>query len=329
MKTIYFIIPCYNEEDVLTETAERLSMKVEVLVKQKKINANSRIIFVDDGSKDNTWGIIKNLSEKKSVFGGIKLSRNRGHQNALLSGLLTVKDNCDAVISMDADLQDDIEAVEKFIEKFYEGCEVVYGVRSERKKDTAFKKYTAQSFYKIMSKLGVDIVYNHADYRLMSRRAIDALEDFKEVNLFLRGIVPLIGYKSDIVLYERDERFAGESKYPLKKMISFALEGITSFSVKPIRMVFLTGVVVFSISLFILMYSLIQWGLGNTITGWTTTVASIWAIGGIQILCIGIVGEYIGKIYMETKSRPKFIIDTYINNDSEMNRRKNSVLEIE
>lgn len=320
MKTIYFIIPCYNEEDVLKETAERLSTKVEGLVKQKKININSRIIFVDDGSKDKTWEIIKNLSEKKSVFGGIKLSRNRGHQNALLSGLLTVKDNCDAVISMDADLQDDIEAVEKFIEKFDEGCDVVYGVRSERKKDTAFKKYTAQSFYKIMSKLGVDIVYNHADYRLMSRRAIDALEDFKEVNLFLRGIVPLIGYKSDIVLYERDERFAGESKYPLKKMISFALEGITSFSVKPIRMVFLTGVVVFSISLFILLYSLIQWRLGNTITGWTTTVASIWAIGGIQILCIGIVGEYIGKIYMETKSRPKFIIETYINNNSEINR---------
>lgn len=320
MKTIYFIIPCYNEEDVLKETAERLSTKVEGLVKQKKINTNSRIIFVDDGSKDKTWEIIKNLSEKKSVFGGIKLSRNRGHQNALLSGLLTVKDNCDAVISMDADLQDDIEAVEKFIEKFDEGCDVVYGVRSERKKDTAFKKYTAQSFYKIMSKLGVDIVYNHADYRLMSRRAIDALEDFKEVNLFLRGIVPLIGYKSDIVLYERDERFAGESKYPLKKMISFALEGITSFSVKPIRMVFLTGVVVFSISLFILLYSLIQWRLGNTITGWTTTVASIWAIGGIQILCIGIVGEYIGKIYMETKSRPKFIIETYINNNSEINR---------
>lgn len=312
MKTIYFVIPCYNEEEVLNETANRLAIKVGTLIEKKVISEKSKIMFVDDGSKDRTWNIIEELNNSNSLFGGIKLSRNRGHQNALLAGLLTVKGDCDAAISMDADLQDDINAIDRFIEKYYSGCDVVYGVRSDRKKDTAFKKYTAQAFYKLMNRLGVDIVYNHADYRLMSKRALESLEEFKEVNLFLRGIVPLIGYKSDTVLYERNERFAGESKYPLKKMISFALEGITSFSVKPIRMVFTTGVIVFSISLCILLYSLVQWMRGNTIQGWTTTVASIWAIGGIQILCIGIVGEYVGKIYMETKGRPKFTIDKYI-----------------
>lgn len=312
MKTIYFVIPCYNEEEVLHETAKRLEVKVKTLIEKKLISSNSKIMFVDDGSKDATWEIIEELNSLNSLFGGVKLSRNRGHQNALLAGLISVKDNCDAAISMDADLQDDINVIDKFIEKFYDGCDVVYGVRSDRKKDTAFKKYTAQSFYKFMNMLGVDLVYNHADYRLMSKRALGSLESFKEVNLFLRGIVPLIGYKSDKVLYERNERFAGESKYPLKKMLAFALEGITSFSVKPIRMVFTTGVLVFSVSLIILAYSLIQWMLGNTVQGWTTTVASIWAIGGIQILCIGIVGEYVGKIYMESKARPKFIIDKYL-----------------
>lgn len=312
MKTIYFVIPCYNEEEVLHETAKRLEVKVKTLIEEKLISSNSKIMFVDDGSKDATWEIIEELNSLNSLFGGVKLSRNRGHQNALLAGLISVKDNCDAAISMDADLQDDINVIDKFIEKFYDGCDVVYGVRSDRKKDTAFKKYTAQSFYKFMNMLGVDLVYNHADYRLMSKRALGSLESFKEVNLFLRGIVPLIGYKSDKVLYERNERFAGESKYPLKKMLAFALEGITSFSVKPIRMVFTTGVLVFSVSLIILAYSLIQWMLGNTVQGWTTTVASIWAIGGIQILCIGIVGEYVGKIYMESKARPKFIIDKYL-----------------
>lgn len=312
MKTIYFVIPCYNEEEVLNETAKRLAIKVGKLIEEKIISNDSKVMFVDDGSKDRTWDMIEGLNSLNPLFGGVKLSRNRGHQNALLGGLLSVKDNCDAVISMDADLQDDIDVIDEFIKKYYSGCDVVYGVRSDRKKDTAFKKYTAQSFYKLMNMLGVDLVYNHADYRLMSKRAVEALQEFKEVNLFLRGIVPLIGYKSDKVLYERNERFAGESKYPLKKMLAFALEGITSFSVKPIRMVFTAGVIVFSISLFILAYSLIRWMQGNTIQGWTTTVASIWAIGGIQILCIGIVGEYVGKIYMETKGRPKFIIEKYI-----------------
>lgn len=312
MKTIYFVIPCYNEEEVLHETSKRLAIKVGKLIDDKLINSDSKIMFVDDGSKDKTWSMIEELNSLNPLFGGVKLSRNRGHQNALLGGLISVKDNCDAIISMDADLQDDIDVIDEFIEKYYNGCDVVYGVRSDRKKDTAFKKYTAQLFYKLMNILGVDLIYNHADYRLMSKRAVESLGEFKEVNLFLRGIVPLIGYKSDKVLYERNERFAGESKYPLKKMLAFALEGITSFSVKPIRMVFTTGVIIFSISLVILAYALIRWIQGNTVQGWTTTVASIWAIGGIQILCIGIVGEYVGKIYMETKARPKFIIEKYI-----------------
>nr|WP_209456091.1 glycosyltransferase family 2 protein [Clostridioides mangenotii] len=314
LNTIYFVIPCYNEEEVLNETAKRLKIKLNYLIENNKISDSSRVVMVDDGSKDRTWQIIEELNDKESLFEGIKLSRNRGHQNALLAGLLTAKEHYDAVISMDADLQDDIDAIDEFIEKYIQGCDVVYGVRNSRKKDSFFKRNTAQMFYKVMSSLGVDIVYNHADYRLMSKRAVDSLSNYREVNLFLRGIVPLIGFKSDKVYYERNERFAGESKYPLKKMISFACEGITSLSVKPIRMVLTVGFIVFICSLLVLIYSLIQWAIGNTITGWTTTVASIWTLGGIQILCIGIVGEYIGKIYLETKDRPKFIVDKYIRN---------------
>ena len=314
MKTIYLVIPCYNEEEVLFETSKRLKEKFNYLIDRKVISEKSRIAFVDDGSKDNTWSIIERLNKEDNIFSGIKLSRNRGHQNALLAGLMTVKDHCDAVISLDADLQDDINVIDKFIEKFYEGCDVVYGVRSERKTDTIFKRTTAQAFYKMMKTLGVDIVYNHADYRLMSKRALDALADFKEVNLFLRGIVPLIGYKSDIVLYERNERFAGESKYPLKKMLSFAFEGITSFSVKPIRLILTVGIIMFISSLIALLYFLVLWAIGRTVQGWTTVVASIWMLGGIQLLCLGIIGEYIGKIYIESKARPKFIIDKFINN---------------
>ena len=245
MNTIYLVVPCYNEEEVLRETASRLKDKMQVLISNKVISEKSRITFVDDGSKDKTWSIIEELNSNDKIFSGVKLSRNRGHQNALLAGLMTVKDYCDAAISLDADLQDDINVIDKFIEKFNYGCDVVYGVRSERKTDTVFKRTTAQGFYKIMKALGVDIVYNHADYRLMSKRALDSLEEFKEVNLFLRGIVPLIGYKSDVVLYERNERFAGESKYPLKKMLSFAFEGITSFSVKPIRLILAVGIIMF------------------------------------------------------------------------------------
>lgn len=313
MNTIYLVVPCYNEEEVLRETASRLKDKMQWLIRNKVISDKSRITFVDDGSKDKTWSIIEELNSNNKIFSGVKLSRNRGHQNALLAGLMTVKDYCDAVISLDADLQDDINVIDKFIEKFNYGCDVVYGVRSERKTDTVFKRTTAQGFYKIMKALGVDIVYNHADYRLMSKRALDSLQDFKEVNLFLRGIVPLIGYKSDVVLYERNERFAGESKYPLKKMLSFAFEGITSFSVKPIRLILIVGILMFISSLAAILYFLIIWMAGKTVQGWTTVVASIWMLGGIQLLCLGVIGEYIGKIYIESKERPKYIIDKFIN----------------
>ena len=313
MKIIYLVVPCYNEEEVLFETASRLKEKINGLIENKIISDKSKITFVDDGSKDKTWSIIEELNNRDKIFSGIKLSRNRGHQNALLAGLMTVKDHCDAVISLDADLQDDINVIDKFIEKLKDGCDVVYGVRSERKTDTIFKRTTAQGFYKLMKILGVDIVYNHADYRLMSKRALDSLEEFKEVNLFLRGIVPLIGYKSDVVLYKRNERFAGESKYPLKKMLSFAFEGITSFSVKPIRLILVVGIMMFLSSLLAILYFLIIWMAGKTVQGWTTVVASIWMLGGIQLLCLGVIGEYIGKIYIESKERPKFIIDKFIN----------------
>ena len=312
MKNIYLVIPCYNEQEVLYETAKRLKQKMNDLIEANFISKKSKIVFVDDGSKDNTWSIIEELKNKNKLFAGIKLSRNRGHQNALLCGLMTVKDRCDAAISLDADLQDDINVIDKFIEKFYEGNDVVYGVRSERKTDTFFKRNTAQGFYKVMNALGVDIVYNHADYRLMSKRALDALSEFKEVNLFLRGIVPLVGFNSEIVEYERNERFAGESKYPLKKMLSFAFEGITSFSVKPIRLVLIIGVIMFISSLGALAYFLLLWMNGYTVQGWTTVVASIWMLGGIQLLCLGVIGEYVGKIYIESKARPKYIIDKFI-----------------
>ena len=312
MKTIYLVLPCYNEEAVLHETSSRLKVKMNQLISENKISKDSRVTFVDDGSKDNTWSIIEELKESDELFAGVKLSRNRGHQNALLAGLMTVKDYCDAAFSLDADLQDDINVIDKFIDRFIDGCDVVYGVRSDRKTDTVFKRTTAQGFYKVMKLLGVDIVYNHADYRLMSKRALDALEEFEEVNLFLRGIVPLIGYKSDVVLYERNERFAGESKYPLKKMLSFAFEGITSFSVKPIKLILDIGIIMFTTSLLFLIYFIALWCLGKTVEGWATIVVSIWMLGGVQLLCLGVIGEYIGKIYIETKKRPKFILDKFI-----------------
>ncbi len=309
---LYLVVPCYNEEDVLPETAKRLKEKFGKLIADEKIFPESRICFVDDGSKDKTWSIISALHKEDSLFRGIKLSRNKGHQNALMAGLMTVKDECDAAISMDADLQDDINAIDEMVDKYTEGYDVVYGVRSSRKQDTAFKRTTAQLFYRMMRAMGVELVYNHADFRLMSRRALDGLSEFREVNLFLRGIVPLVGYKHTTVEYERGERFAGESKYPLKKMIAFAFEGITSMSVKPIRMISTFGVLIFLISLVILAYSLVQHFIGNTVWGWTSLAVSIWAIGGLQLLAIGVIGEYIGKIYLETKERPRFIVEEYL-----------------
>lgn len=309
---LYLAIPCYNEEEVLLETSKQLKSKLSVLIKKGVVSSDSRIIFVDDGSKDTTWEIIESLYKKDKMYGGIKLSRNRGHQNALLAGLMSAKDDADVVISLDADLQDDIDAIDKMIHAYKAGAEIVYGVRSARKKDTFFKKATAQGFYSLMSKLGVDSVYNHADYRLMSKRAILELEQFSEVNLFLRGIIPLLGFNTAIVEYERAERFAGESKYPLKKMLNFAIDGITSFSVKPLRIVTSLGFIVSLASLLIMIYALTSKLLGHAVEGWTFTILSVWFIGGVQMLSLGVVGEYIGKIYNEVKARPRFIIEKKI-----------------
>ena len=313
-KTLYIVVPCYKEQEVLPETSRRLGEKILALREQGKISAQSRVMFVNDGSSDNTWPIIRQLHEQNpEMFSGVNLSRNRGHQNALLAGLMTAVNYADMIISMDADLQDDINAVDGMVDAYHEGFEVVYGVRSKRDTDTFFKRFTAEGFYKVMKALGVDIVFNHADYRLMSRRAVEGLAEFSEVNLFLRGIVPQIGYKWTTVTYERAERFAGESKYPLKKMLAFAADGITSFSVKPIRLVLTAGVIVFLVSLVMLLYALISKLMGGTAAGWTSLMGSIWLIGGIQLLSLGVVGEYIGKIYNETKRRPRFIIESVLN----------------
>jgi glycosyltransferase involved in cell wall biosynthesis len=315
LETMYIVIPCYNEEEMLPITAKALIEKMDALIAGKKISPESRVMFVDDGSKDRTWQIIDRLHRSCDLFTGVKLSRNKGHQNALLAGLTTAKKYADIIVSMDADLQDDINAIDGFLEKRAEGCEIVYGVRSSRETDTGFKRWTAQSYYKILSWMGVDITYNHADYRLMSKRAVEELENFGEVNLFLRGIVPMIGFKSDIVTYERAARQAGESKYPLKKMVAFAIEGITSLSVKPIRFITTLGIGIFVVSIVMLIYFLIVHATKDTVAGWTTTVISVWALGGLQLLAIGVIGEYIGKIYLETKSRPKFIIETNLEED--------------
>ena len=312
---LYLVIPCYNEEEVLPETSKRLKEKYTALMSAGKIDADSKIVFVNDGSKDRTWEMICDLHKADPVFRGVCLSRNKGHQNALMAGLMTVKSECDAAISMDADLQDDINAIDEMVDRYLEGYEVVYGVRSSRKKDTFFKRTTAQGFYKVMRAMGVETVYNHADYRLMSRRALEALSEFDEVNLFLRGIVPLVGFKSTQVTYERGERFAGESKYPLKKMLAFATEGITSMSVRPIRLITTLGFLVFLFSLGVLVYSIIRKFTGYTVPGWAFLAVSIWALGGVQLLAIGVIGEYIGKIYLETKHRPKFIVAEYLNDD--------------
>lgn len=306
MPIIYFVIPCFNEEECLEETTKRLKDKISELVQSKTINSKSKIVYIDDGSKDKTWQIIESLD--KQVI-GLKLSKNQGHQNALLAGLMYAKNHCDAAISMDADLQDDIDAINEFIKKFTSKAEIVYGVRSERKKDSFFKKNTALLFYKIMNKLGANTIYNHADYRLMSKRALEELSNFQEVNLFLRGIVPIIGLKTSVVKYNRAERFAGKSKYPLKKMINFAIDGITSFSIKPIHLIFLLGTIISLFSFAVLIYAIIIKLTGQAISGWTFTICSIWLLGGIQMIALGIIGEYIGKTYSETKHRPRYIIE--------------------
>lgn len=306
---LYLVIPCYNEEEVLPITTKKLTEKLDKMIKDKLVSKESRIMYVNDGSKDKTWELIGQFNKTNKYVTGVNLSRNRGHQNALLAGLMTAKDYADIVVSMDADLQDDIDVVDKMVIEYNNGCDIVYGVRSARKTDTWFKKTTAEGFYKFMALLGVEIVYNHADYRLMSKRALNELENFKEVNLFLRGIIPLLGFKTAKVEYERKERFAGESKYPLKKMLNFALDGILSFSIKPIRIITSAGFIVSFLSFLFLIYVIIGHFVSDNVTGWTTIVALICFFGSFQVLCIGIIGEYIGKIYNETKHRPRYIIE--------------------
>ena len=313
---LYMVVPCYNEEEVLPETSRQLKEKYISLIERKLISPQSRIVYVNDGSKDKTWQIIKELHDTEpEFFSGINLAHNSGHQNAVLAGLMTVKDICDMAITMDADLQDDINTIDAMVEKYYEGNQVVYGVRSERKTDTFFKRFTAEGFYKFMKVMGADVVYNHADFRLMCKRVLQELAGYKEVNLFLRGMVPLIGFQSTSVFYERHERFAGESKYPLKKMLSFAMNGITSFSVKPLKLITHLGFFMTIVSIIAFIWAFISKIAGNTELGWSSTICSIWLIGGIQLLCLGIIGEYIGKIYAEVKARPRFIIADFINDD--------------
>ena len=308
-KTLYIVIPCYNEQEVLPETSKRLLEKLQSLVLKNKIADNSRIMFVNDGSKDQTWSMIKELCEENSVFAGVNLSRNRGHQNALLAGMATAVKYADMIVTMDADLQDDVAVIEEMIDKFHNGCDIVYGVRKERKTDTFFKRTTAQGFYKVMEMMGVKTVYNHADFRLMSKRAVEQFSKYQETNLFLRGMMPLIGYQTDCVYYDRKERVAGESKYPLKKMLALAFNGISSFSVKPISMILGAGMIIVALSVLAAIYALISYCTGHVVPGWTSLILSIWFLGGIQLMAIGLVGQYIGKIYIEVKHRPRYNIE--------------------
>ena len=320
-ETLYLVIPCYNEEEMLPITAKALMKKMDGLIAEGKVSSDSKVMFVDDGSKDNTWEVIQKLHDmpQTNLFTGIKLSRNKGHQNALLAGLMTARKYADILISMDADLQDDINAIDGMLEKRAEGCEIVYGVRSSRETDTAFKRNTARSYYKMLEFMGVEITYDHADYRLMSKIAVEELSKYTEVNVFLRGMVPLLGYKTTCVYYSRSKREAGESKYPLKKMLSFAFDGITSFSIKPINMIVGLGIFVLFVCILAAVYAFISYFTGNTDSGWTSLILSIWFIGGIQLLSIGVIGQYIGKIYKEVKRRPKFNIETVLDDNNKNN----------
>lgn len=314
---LYVVIPCYNEEKVLPLTSEMFKNELMQLIAEEKVSSKSKIMFVNDGSKDKTWEIISALAQKDNMYIGISQSRNRGHQNAVLAGLMEAKKYCDITISIDCDGQDDITAMEKMVDEYLDGAEVVYGVRNSRETDTVFKRFTAQSFYKFMNFMGAEVVYNHADYRLISKRVLDELENFKEVNIFLRGMVPLVGFKSTSVYYERHERIAGESHYPLRKMLALAFDGITSLSVKPIHLITILGLIMAMLSFVGVIWTIIGVMLGNTVAGWASTVCIICCLSGIQLVCVGVIGEYIGKIYMETKARPRYIISerTYDNQD--------------
>ncbi len=305
---LYIVIPCYNEQEVLPVTSGMFLEKITSLIEKGRVAPESRVVFVNDGSKDNTWNIIQDLAKSDEHFEGVCLSRNRGHQNALLGGLMTVKDRCDITISIDCDGQDDINAMDAMVDAYWDGCEVVYGVRSKRDTDTFFKRFTAEGFYKLMNWMGAQVVFNHADYRLMSSRVLNEFANFKEVNIFLRGMVPLVGFKSTSVYYERAERIAGESHYPLKKMMALAFDGITSLSVKPIRLITGFGALISVISFLGVIWAVVEAILGSTVAGWASTTSIVCFMGGIQLLCLGVIGEYIGKIYLETKQRPRFII---------------------
>ncbi len=309
---LYIVVPCYNECEVFPQTAKALTELMEKMCSEGKISEKSRILFVDDGSRDNTWELISGEYDVNPRICGLKLAGNVGHQNALYAGLMAAKDKCDITISIDADLQDDIDVIPHMVDKYYGGCDIVYGVRSGRKKDSFFKRTTAQGFYRFMKLMGVKTVYNHADFRLMSARAVRQLSNYEERNMFLRGIVPLIGYKTDSVYYERKERTAGESKYPLKKMLSFAFDGITSFSIKPITFISAIGIIIIIASLAAAIYSLISYFCGNTVPGWTSLILSIWFLGGVQLLSVGLIGQYIGKIYVETKHRPRYNTEIFL-----------------
>ena len=320
MDRLGIVVPCYNEEEVFPISAPVLRGVLDDLVAKGKISADSFVLFVNDGSKDNTWDLIEKEHEKypTQIF-GVKLAGNVGHQYALTAGLITAKDFCDVTVSIDADLQDDVKVIEEMIDKFHEGCDIVYGVRSERKTDTFFKRTTAQAFYKLMAGMGVKTVYNHADYRLMSRRAVEQFSQYGETNLFIRGIVPLLGYKTDSVYYQRLERAAGESKYPLSKMLALAFNGISSFSIKPISMILGAGVVMLFIALAVAIYSIVQYFLGHVEPGWTSLMLSIWFIGGMQLISIGLVGQYIGKVYIEVKHRPRYNIEKVLSDETKEN----------
>ena len=302
------VVPCYNEEEVLPVTSGLFRAELADLVEKGKVDAGSHVLFVNDGSRDRTWEIIRGLADSDPAFRGVSLSRNRGHQNALLGGLMEARGHCDATISIDCDGQDDIATMERMVDAYLDGCDVVYGVRSSRETDTFFKRFTAQAFYRLLGSMGVECVYNHADYRLMSGRALDALSEFREVNLFLRGMVPLVGFRSTSVYYERHERMAGRSHYPLSKMLALAMNGITSLSVKPIRLITWTGLAVALASLVAIVWVLVSHAMGSTVAGWASTTAAVCFMGGVQMLSIGVIGEYVGKIYLESKHRPRWIM---------------------
>lgn len=331
MKTtprLFMIIPCYDEQEVLPITAPLFLKKMKDLIARDKIHADSKILFVDDGSHDNTWNTICELADTDPHYIGIAQSRNRGHQNAVLAGLMEAKDHCEITISIDCDGQDDINAMDAMVDAYLDGCEIVYGVRSRRDTDTFFKRFTAEGFYRLINRMGAEVVFNHADYRLVSSRVLQEFADFKEVNIFLRGMIPLVGFKSTSVYYERSERIAGESHYSLKKMLSLAFDGITSLSIKPIRMITVLGILIAILSFIGVVWAVIGALMGNTVAGWASTVCIVCFMGGIQLLCLGVIGEYIGKIYLETKARPRYIISerTYSvdTNEPSIKRSENS-----